>query len=163
MSQLSGEHLDAHRPELIRHCYRMLGCPVEAQDAVQETMLRAWRGADDFAGRSSLRTWLYRIATNVCLDVCRSASRRATPMDLGPAGAPTLESLGTMAPESEWVLPMPTGGPASADPADVITGREGIRLAFIAALQHLPPRQRAVLIRARCCASPRRRWRSCST
>lgn len=137
------EDLDAHRTQLTGYCYRMLGCGADAQDAVQETMLRAWRGADSFAGRSSVRTWLYRIATNVCLDMTRSAGRRARPIDLGPAGAPTLEMLGQARPDSSWVVPVPTD---ALDPAEVVVGREHVRLAFIAALQHLPPRQRAVLV-----------------
>lgn len=140
---LAIEDLDAHRSQLTGYCYRMLGCGADAQDAVQETMLRAWRGTEDFAGRSSARTWLYRIATNVCLDMTRSAARRALPMDLGPAGAPTLEMLGQPHPDSAWVLPVPT---ETLDPAEVVVGREHVRLAFIAALQHLPPRQRAVLV-----------------
>ena len=137
------EDLDAHRTQLTGYCYRMLGSGVDAQDAVQETMLRAWRGADGFAGRSSVRTWLYRIATNVCIDMARSSGRRAQPMDLGPAGAPTLEMLGQARPDEAWVLPVPTD---AFDPAEIVAGREHVRLAFIAALQHLPPRQRAVLI-----------------
>lgn len=139
MTVLAGEDLDVYRSQLTGYCYRMLGCPSEAQDAVQETMLRAWRGG--FAGRSSLRTWLYRIATNVCVDLVRSRGRRAQPMDLGPAGTPTLDGLGE--PGGNWVLPVPT---AALDPAEVAVGHDSVRLAFIAALQHLPPRQRAVLV-----------------
>lgn len=135
------QDLETFRPQLTGYCYRMLGCPADAQDAVQETMIRAWKG--DFQGRSSVRTWLYRIATNVCLDLLRSRGRRARPMDLGPVGAPTVESLGEVMPSESWVLPVPTD---ALDPAEVVTGRESVRLAFIAALQHLPPRQRAVLI-----------------
>ncbi len=135
------QDLETFRPQLTGYCYRMLGCPADAQDAVQETMIRAWKG--DFQGRSSVRTWLYRIATNVCLDLLRSRGRRARPMDLGPVGAPTVESLGEVRPSESWVLPVPTD---ALDPAEVVTGRESVRLAFIAALQHLPPRQRAVLI-----------------
>ncbi len=141
--------LEAYRGELTGYCYRMLGCPVDAQDAVQETMLRAWRATDSFEGRSSVRTWLYRIATNVCLDSRRADQRRASPMDLGPASPPVLESLGPPRPSSEWVLPMPTaqlGSIGSTDPAQLSIGRDDVRLAFIAALQQLPPRQRAVLI-----------------
>ena len=133
--------LESLRPQLTGYCYRMLGCPAEAQDAVQETMLRAWRG--EFQGRSSLRTWVYRIATNVCLDLLRSSGRRAQPMDLGPVGTPTVEALGERRPAETWVLPAPT---AALDPAEVAESRESVRLAFVAALQHLPPRQRAVLI-----------------
>lgn len=135
--------LDAHRGQLTGYCYRMLGSGADAQDAVQETMLRAWRAGDGFAGRSSVRTWLYRIATNVCLDMARSAGRRARPVDLGPAGAPTVEGLGARRTEQAWVLPVPTD---ALDPAEVVVGREHVRLAFVAALQHLPPRQRTVLV-----------------
>src|SRR6266516_1464314 len=117
----------------------MLGSPFEAEDAVQDTLLRAWRSADRFEGRAAVRSWLYRIATNVCLDQLKSRDRRARPMDLGPAGEPIVENLNTL-PEVTWIEPVP------ADPADVVTSRETIRLAFVAALQHLPPRQRAVLI-----------------
>jgi RNA polymerase sigma-70 factor, ECF subfamily len=130
--------LEQHRRELTAHCYRMLGSPFEAEDAVQETLLRAWRSLDRFEGRSSLRSWLYRIATNVCLDQLDGKERRARPMDLGPAGAPVIENLRT--PEVPWLQPLPT------DPAEETEARETVRLAFVAALQHLPPRQRAVLI-----------------
>jgi RNA polymerase sigma-70 factor, ECF subfamily len=131
--------LEQHRRELTAYCYRMLGSPFEAEDAVQETLLRAWRSADRFEGRAAVRSWLYRIATNVCLDQLKSRERRARPMDLGPAGEPVIENLNTL-PEVTWIEPLP------ADPADVVESRETIRLAFVAALQHLPPRQRAVLI-----------------
>jgi RNA polymerase sigma-70 factor, ECF subfamily len=131
--------LEQHRRELTAYCYRMLGSPFEAEDAVQDTLLRAWRSADRFEGRSAVRSWLYRIATNVCLDQLKSRERRARPMDLGPAGEPVVENLNTL-PEVTWIEPVP------ADPADVVMSRETIRLAFVAALQHLPPRQRAVLI-----------------
>src|SRR5438105_6726434 len=131
------KRLEEHRSELTGYCYRMLGSPFEAEDAVQETFIRAWRGFDRFEGRSALRSWLYRIATNVCLDMLGSKERRARPMDLGPAREPILENLST--PEVPWVEPIP-------DPADVAVERETIRLAFIAALQHLPPRQRAALV-----------------
>lgn len=141
-----GEQLDGYRTELTGYCYRMLGCSADAQDAVQETMLRAWRALSAFEGRSSIRTWLYRIATNVCLDERRSGQRRATPMDLGPAGTPVLESLGAPRSDTDWILPMATAELAGADPARVSVSRDSVRLAFIAALQHLPPRQRAVLI-----------------
>src|SRR3954453_7826589 len=115
----------------------MLGSPFEAEDAVQDTMVRAWRSLDRFEGRSALRSWLYRIATNVCLDMLGSKERRARPMDLGPAREPVVENLNTL-PEVTWIEPIP-------DPADVAVERETIRLAFVAALQHLPPRQRAAL------------------
>jgi RNA polymerase sigma-70 factor (ECF subfamily) len=121
----------------------MLGSPFEAEDAVQETLLRAWRNIDSFEGRSSLRSWLYRIATNVCLDLLQGRERRARPMDLGPAGEPILENLSSL-PEVTWIQPVPDS--LVADPADAVASKETIRLAFVAALQHLPPRQRAVLI-----------------
>ncbi len=130
--------LEEHRRELTAYCYRMLGSPFEAEDAVQETLLRAWRAHDRFEGRSALRSWLYRIATNVCLDMLGGRERRARPMDLGPAREPVAENL-NMLPEVTWIEPTP-------DPADEAVARETIRLAFVAALQHLPPRQRAVLI-----------------
>ena len=134
--------LEAHRSELTAFCYRMLGSPFEAEDAVQETLLRAWKSLDRFEGRSSLRSWLYRIATNVCLDLLDGKERRARPMDLGPAGEPVIENLHT--PEVPWLQPVPDS--LVADPAEAVASRETIRLAFVAALQHLPPRQRAVLI-----------------
>src|SRR3954465_6359243 len=130
--------LEQHRSELTAYCYRMLGSPFEAEDAVQDTLLRAWRGIDRFEGRAALRSWLYRIATNVCLDLLSGRERRARPMDLGPAREPVMSNLNTL-PEVTWIEPTP-------DPADVAVERDTIRLAFVAALQHLPPRQRAVLI-----------------
>jgi RNA polymerase sigma-70 factor, ECF subfamily len=132
------QQLEQHRPELTGYCYRMLGSPFEAEDAVQETFLRAWRGLDRFEGRASLRSWLYRIATNVCFDTLNGKERRIRPMDLGPAQEPVFENLHERS-EATWIQPIP-------DPADVTVERETIRLAFVAALQHLPPRQRAVLI-----------------
>jgi RNA polymerase sigma-70 factor, ECF subfamily len=138
--------LESHRRELTAYCYRMLGSSFEAEDAVQETMVRAWRSLDRFEGRAALRTWLYRIATNVSLDMLSGRERRATPMDLGPAREPIIENL-NMLPEVTWIEPIPDGLVVSdGDPADVAVARESIRLAFVAALQHLPPRQRAVLI-----------------
>ena len=138
--------LESHRRELTAYCYRMLGSSFEAEDAVQETMVRAWRSLDRFEGRAALRTWLYRIATNVSLDMLSGRERRATPMDLGPAREPIIENLNTL-PEVTWIEPIPDGLVVSdGDPADVAVARESIRLAFVAALQHLPPRQRAVLI-----------------
>ncbi len=134
--------LEQHRRELTAHCYRMLGSPFEAEDAVQETLLRAWKSLDRFEGRSALRSWLYRIATNVCLDMLDGSQRRARPMDLGPAGEPIVENLRT--PEVSWLQPVPDS--LVADPAETVASRDTIRLAFVAALQHLPPRQRAVLI-----------------
>ncbi|MER7456073.1 sigma-70 family RNA polymerase sigma factor [Micromonospora sp. NPDC126480] len=140
------DDLEAHRVELTGYCYRMLGSIFDAEDAVQETLLRAWRARDDFAGRASVRTWLYRIATNVCLDLLRGRARRALPVDLGEPSPPVLASLG--APEPGWVEPAPDAAvlPAAGDPAELAVARESVRLAFLAALQHLPPRQRAVLI-----------------
>ncbi len=138
--------LEQHRSELTGYCYRMLGSAFEAEDAVQETLVRAWRGFDRFEGRAALHSWLYRIATNVCLDMLNGRERRAMPMDLGPAQAPIADNLNTL-PETTWIQPIPDGlVTLEGDPADVAVGRETIRLAFVAALQHLPPRQRAVLI-----------------
>ena len=137
--------LEQHRVELTAYCYRMLGS-VEAEDAVQETFIRAWKGFDRFEGRAALRSWLYRIATNVCFDMLESRKRRARPMDLGPAREPVFENLNTL-PEVTWIEPMPDGRVVpEGDPAEVVAARESVRLAFVAALQHLPPRQRAVLI-----------------
>jgi RNA polymerase sigma-70 factor (ECF subfamily) len=126
----------------------MLGSSFEADDAVQETMVRAWRGLDAFEGRSAVRSWLYRIATNVCLDMLRGSQRRARPMDLGPSRKAELSHLGPMLPEHEWVSPIADTRiiPDEGDPAELAASRESIRLAFVAALQHLPARQRAVLI-----------------
>lgn len=139
--------LEEHRAELNAYCYRMLASPFEAQDAVQETFIRAWRAFDRFEGRASLRSWMYRIATNVCLDMLRSTERRARPMDLGPASEPALQHL-TESPEATWVEPAPSGFlvGAQGDPAEIAAVRDSVRLAFVAALQHLPPRQRAALI-----------------
>jgi RNA polymerase sigma-70 factor (ECF subfamily) len=126
----------------------MLASTFEAEDAVQDTFLRAWRSIEGFDGRSSLRSWLYRIATNVCLDALNGRNRRARPMDLGPARAADPANLGEPLPEVTWIEPMPDGrvAPATADPAEVAEMRETIRLAFVSALQYLPPKQRAVLI-----------------
>ncbi len=147
-SALTTDQLELHRRELTGYCYRMLGSGFEADDAVQETMLRAWRAADTFEGRSSLRSWLYRIATNVCTDMLRGRQRRARPMELGPSSPPEEKYLGALRPESEWVSPIADERvlPIDADPADVAASRETIRLAFVTALQHLPARQRAALI-----------------
>jgi RNA polymerase sigma-70 factor (ECF subfamily) len=139
--------LETYRRELTAYCYRMLGSGFEAEDAVQETMVRAWRGFDRFEGRSALRSWLYRIATNVCLDMVQGPQRRARPMDLGPAS--TADSvLAPGLPDQRWVQPVPDARvlPTDGDPAELAAARDSVRLAFVAALQHLPPRQRAVLI-----------------
>ncbi len=140
------EEIERHRAELLAYCYRMLGSPFDAEDAVQEALTRAWRNLERFEGRSQLRSWLYRIATNVCLDVLRGKERRVRPMDLGPATAP-LESNLNVPLDPRWVEPIPDAAiAAAADPADVAAARESVRLALVAALQELPPRQRAVLI-----------------
>jgi RNA polymerase sigma-70 factor, ECF subfamily len=139
--------LEQHRAELTGYAYRMLGSSFEADDAVQETMLRAWRSLDRFESRATLRSWLYRIATNVCLDMLSGRERRARPMDLGPAKSAD-SPLGDGLPEVTWIEPIPDIRvlPKGGDPAEMAESRESIRLAFVAALQHLPPRQRAVLI-----------------
>jgi RNA polymerase sigma-70 factor (ECF subfamily) len=140
------QQLEGQRKALTGYCYRMLGSPFEAEDAVQETLLRAWRSFDQFEGRSALRSWLFRIATNVCLDMLKGRERRATPMDFGPAREPIEANLHTR-PEVTWIEPiMDSAIAGEADPAEIAVAHETIRLAFVAALQHLPPRQRAVLI-----------------
>ncbi|WP_083259963.1 sigma-70 family RNA polymerase sigma factor [Cellulosimicrobium cellulans] len=140
--------LDGYRRELTGYCYRMLGSAFEADDAVQETLLRAWRSYDRFEGRSSLRSWLYRIATNVCFDALGNRKRRERPMGLGGPQPAEVENLGQVLPEETWVEPVPDDRvlPHDGDPAQVAVGRESIRLAFVAALQYLPPKQRAVLL-----------------
>jgi len=138
-----------HRRELTGYCYRMLGSSFDAEDAVQETLVRAWRGLSDFEGRSALRSWLYRIATNVCLDQLSGRKRRALPMDLsGDPWRPVESSLAARRPGTAWVEPVLDRAvlPEDGDPAERAVARESIRLAFISALQHLPPRQRAVLL-----------------
>jgi RNA polymerase sigma-70 factor (ECF subfamily) len=139
--------LEEHRVELTAYCYRMLGSAFEAEDAVQETLVRAWRSFDRFEGRSAIRTWLYRIATNVCLNMLGGSQRRARPMDLAPAKTADTP-LGAALPETTWIEPVPDSRvlPAGGDPAELALQRESIRLAFVATLQHLSPRQRAVLI-----------------
>ena len=137
-AQFAASELDQYRRELTGYCYRMLGSAFDAEDAVQETMLRAWRSLDRFEGRSALKSWLYRIATNVCYDALAGRDKRARPMDLGPAQEPLFENLAEL-PEATWLTPLPT-------PEDEVEQRDSLRLAFVAALQHLPPKQRAALI-----------------
>src|ERR1700756_4449473 len=147
-AEVSPDALEQYRRELTGYCYRMLGSAFEADDAVQETMLRAWKAADGFEGRSSLRSWLYRIATNVCLDTLRGEKRRALPMDLGPASPPIESYMRPSPAEDLWVTPVPDARvvPDHGDPAEIPAVRDSVRLAFVTALQHLPARQRAALI-----------------
>jgi RNA polymerase sigma-70 factor (ECF subfamily) len=142
------EHLEAHRAALTGHCYRMLGSAAEADDAVQETLVRAWRAAESFEGRSSVKTWLHRIATRVCLDALADPSRRARPMELSAAG--TVDDPLVALPGERWLEPVPDAAvlPEDATPDERAILRESIRLAFVAALQHLAPRQRAALLLA---------------
>ncbi|MFF3450370.1 sigma-70 family RNA polymerase sigma factor [Streptomyces sp. NPDC002667] len=139
--------LERHRVELTGYCYRMLGSSFEAEDAVQDTMVRAWRSYDKFEGRSSMRSWLYRIATNVCLDMLNAGNRRARPMDLS-APSPLAQAALTPRPDNTWLEPVPDARvlPSTGDPAEAAVAKESVRLAFMAALQRLPPKQRAVLI-----------------
>ncbi|MFD5588141.1 sigma-70 family RNA polymerase sigma factor [Streptomyces sp. NPDC058733] len=139
--------LEKHRVELTGYCYRMLGSSFEAEDAVQDTMVRAWRSYDKFEGRSSLRSWLYRIATNVCLDMLTAGNKRARPMDLTES-TPLARAALSPRPENTWLEPMPDARvlPVVEDPAEAAVAKESVRLAFMAALQKLPPKQRAVLI-----------------
>jgi RNA polymerase sigma-70 factor (ECF subfamily) len=139
--------LEAHRRELTAHCYRMLGSGFEAEDAVQETMVRAWKSIDRLDDRAALRAWMYRIATNVCLDMLQGAQRRARPMDLNSPVAADGQLDGGL-PESAWIQPVADARvlPPETDPAELAAAKESVRLAFVAALQHLPPRQRVVLI-----------------
>jgi RNA polymerase sigma-70 factor (ECF subfamily) len=145
---LAAADFEPFRHELTGFCYRMLGSGFEAEDAVQETMLRAYRAADGFEGRSSLRSWVYRIAANVCIDMGRQVQRRARPADMGPSSPPDPILLGPPLPEATWVTPIADAqlGLDFADPAEVAEQRESVRLAFVTALQHLPPRQRCALI-----------------
>ncbi len=146
--------LEPYRRQLTAYCYRMLGSPQDAEDAAQDTLVRAWRGLGRFEDRAGLRPWLYRIATNVCLDMLKGRGRRALPMDLAPVanGRSWHHShelaLGAPRAEATWVQPVPDHLVSSPDddPAAVAVSRESIRLAFIASLQHLVPRQRAVLV-----------------
>ncbi len=141
------DNLEQYRVELTAYCYRMLGSAFEAEDAVQETMLRAWRGLESFDGRSSLRTWLYRIATNICIDMLKGRQRRALPIDMGPSSKAD-DTLAEPLPEATWVEPIPDGRviPIGGDPAEQVELKDSVRLAFVTALQHLPPKQRTVLI-----------------
>ena len=144
LPRVQPDELEVYRRELTGYCYRMLGSGFEAEDAVQDTMLRAWRSADRFEGRASVRSWLYRIATNVCMDMLRGRRRRARPMELGPSSPPDEEHLGSVLPEHMWVTPIPDGSvlPEDGDPAEIAVARDTVRLAFVTALQHLPARQR---------------------
>jgi RNA polymerase sigma-70 factor, ECF subfamily len=144
---IGADELEKYRRELVGFCYRMLGSIHEAEDAVQETMLRAWRALARFEDRGGLRPWLYRIATNVCFDLMKGRGRRALPIEIGPAGTPESRLVDAL-PEVTWIQPAPDGLvlPPEGDPAEHVVSRESVRLAFIAALQHLAPRQRAVLI-----------------
>jgi RNA polymerase sigma-70 factor, ECF subfamily len=144
---IPAEELEKYRRELIGYCYRMLGSIHEAEDAVQDTMLRAWRALATFEDRTGLRPWLYRIATNVCIDMLKGRSRRALPMDVAPVATGELRR-GDPRPDATWIQPAPDSLilPPDGDPAERAVSRESVRLAFIAALQHLAPRQRAVLI-----------------
>ncbi len=140
------EDLEQYRRELTGYCYRMLGSSFEAEDAVQDTMVKAWKGFAAFEGRSAVRSWIYRIATNVCLDMLRGRQRRALAMDLGPVGMADAFT-GATRPEHAWVTPVPDARVLpDGDPAEVAVARESVRLAFVTALQRLPARQRAVLI-----------------
>jgi RNA polymerase sigma-70 factor (ECF subfamily) len=138
---------DRYRRELLAHCYRMLGSVHDAEDLVQETYLRAWRAYHGFEGRSSLRTWLYSIATNACLNALESRSRRPLPTGLGNPSADPGDPLVEQK-EVPWLEPVPDAmvGASASDPATIVASRESVRLALVAALQHLPPRQRAVLV-----------------
>jgi RNA polymerase sigma-70 factor, ECF subfamily len=145
-AEAQADRLEAHRAALTGHCYRMLGSPFDADDAVQETMLRAWRNVERFDGRSSLSTWLYRIATNVCLDALASRTKRARPFEDRAAGH--VDEVLETRPRTHWLEPIPDARvlPSDADPAERLRLRESIRLAFVAALQHLPAKQRACLL-----------------
>jgi RNA polymerase sigma-70 factor (ECF subfamily) len=137
------QEMETHRRALTGYCYRMIGSGMEAEDAVQETMVRAWRAADKLEARGALKSWLFKIANHVCIDMLQSAQRRAQPMDLGPA-QDAAGPLGAPLVETAWVRPIADA--SVLDPAEVAADKETLRLAFVAALQHLPPRQRAVLI-----------------
>ena len=146
--QVDVADLEAHRAALTGHCYRMLGSAADADDAVQETIVRAWRSLDRFEGRASLRTWLHRIATNVCLDTLSDTSRRMRPFEEGPAATSIEHAVLQTRDRTHWLEPIPDARalPADADPFELAVLRQSIRLAFVAAMQHLPPRQRAALL-----------------
>ncbi len=158
--------LEEHRIGLTGYCYRLLGSGFEAEDAVQEAFVRAWQSIDGFqGGRASLKTWVYAIATNVCFDMLRSVQRRARPMDLSAPSQPG-SPIGVPLPDSAWVQPIPSSRvlAAHADPAELAAQRETVRLAFVAALQQLPPKQRAVLSSCvTCCAGKPTKWPICWT
>jgi RNA polymerase sigma-70 factor (ECF subfamily) len=145
---LTAASLEEHRAPLTGHCYRMLGSASDAEDAVQETLVRAWRGLERFDARASLRTWLYRIATNVCLDAISDRAKRVTPLESRPVG--TIEDALEALPRSHWLEPVADARvlPAQVDPSELAVLRQSVRLAFVAALQHLPARQRAALLLA---------------
>jgi RNA polymerase sigma-70 factor, ECF subfamily len=146
VSSIDVADLETHRAALTGHCYRMLGSAADADDAVQETLVRAWKNLDRFEGRASVRTWLHRIATNVCLDTLSDGMRRARPFEEGPAGS--IDHALEVRDRTHWLEPIPDAHaiPADGDPFQVTALRQSIRLAFVAALQHLPPRQRAALL-----------------
>ena len=146
MSVVDIADLELHRAALTGHCYRMLGSAFDAEDAVQEAMVRAWKGLSRFDGRASLRTWLYRIATNVCLDALSARTRRARPIEEGPVG--TVDDDLETRPRTHWLEPLPDARflPSDANPFEQVALRQSTRLAFVAALQHLPSRQRAALL-----------------
>ncbi len=141
--------IEAHRPALTGHCYRMLGSAFDADDAVQETLIRAWRSRDQFAGRASIKTWLYRIATNVCLDELKDRGRRGRPIEEGSpsSGSPSMDAL-IQRSSTDWIEPILDAQvlPREANPAQRAILRQSVRLAFVAALQNLAPKQRAVLL-----------------
>jgi RNA polymerase sigma-70 factor, ECF subfamily len=147
-AEVTPEGLEEYRRELTGFCYRMLGSSFEADDAVQETMLRAWQAANSFEGRSSVRSWIYKIASNICIDMLRGRQRRALPVDFGPSSAPSESLLGAPSAEETWLTPIADSRvlPDHGDPAEIAALRESVRLAFVAAMQHLPARQRAALI-----------------
>ena len=154
--------LEAYRRELTGYCYRMLGSGFEAEDAVQETMVRAWKAIDTFEGRSALRSWLYRIATNVCLDMLRASQRRARPMDLGPASTVETATAEKIS-DNAFVQPVHDVriSDLDGDPAEVAEYRDTIRLAFVAALSTSRRDSALCSSSVRCCAGRRARWPSC--